>query len=385
MLTQCLYEYGRERYNAGNQGNMWRYFPEDEDSTKPVLPFLIKSIHPFIIRHLILGDLPYRSHKSQNTKMIVDREFRLTTVPGIYINFFCRQETDITAPSQAGSPPPDPDARKGFSVNEFKKIVQGMRLYLHQDRRGNEYAEEVDHSPAAIPIDTDYQNRSGGRRYAGSPSRIEKISDWCDVVDAFIAKAERDAPTLLTEHLLFCPASVGYGRNCQVRCNEHIGNKSTSALFGLFNAIRIKDIPGYEIQQYQVLHICDPAHANLAEATVSVLTSSYSSEVIGLNGKLGGALGHNNQKGLDQEYERNIRRLLENSGHRAIAKSADDAYKKLDVLPGLLNFDRARAARDIATEQQSLKEKYEETKKLAHQVDTALAQKSLMDLWTQFQ
>ena len=145
MLAHYLYKYGQDRFNAGKPDNMWRYFPKDEDSLKPVLPFLLKSIHPQIIPHLIHGDLPYQYNAKQSIRTIIDRDFTLTTTPGIYINFFCREDTDTSAPSQAGSPPPDPHARKGFTINQLKAIARGMKRYLRANVTANDYAEKVDH------------------------------------------------------------------------------------------------------------------------------------------------------------------------------------------------------------------------------------------------
>ena len=204
------------------------------------------------------------------------------------------------------------------------------------------------------------------------------------VLEELVQKAERDTPNRLDENLLFCPRSVGYGRNCQVRCGEHVGNKSTSALFGLFNAVRTQEAPGFTIRQHQVLHICDPDHANLAEALVSVLASSYSDEVIGLNAKLGGGLGIFDNVGLDVQYDNNIRRLLEKGSHRAIARNAEDTERKLEALPRLLTFDRTQADRDIKAEKEVVNARYEELEKLAHEVDVALMQKAMAGLWDTF-
>ena len=294
-LVKYLYAYARDRVD--NNDPMFKYFTDDEESESPGLPLIISTIHPEVLVSLIKGDIPHRCATDASFAIIVHQTTELLYTPGIYINLFCRKQSDPDAESQGSSPPKVtkyPHSGKGFTINEMKSTLESIKLYLARDsEESHSHAIWIDSHPAPQTSAQylNYKEDPKARRYRKNDGQEKVIKQWMETHQGFIDKAEQHIKVdpsnaaLVDIPLTWCIPGVGYGSPCAYRALEDLQNTSASALLGLVNATRMKLFPGrFEIQQYQILYICEAEHIDLSEAVISVIAESYADLGVGVNG-----------------------------------------------------------------------------------------------------
>jgi hypothetical protein len=379
-LVKYLYAYARDRIE--NNDPMFKYFIDEEESKSPGLPLIISTIHPEVLVSLIKGDIPHRCATDANFARIVHQTTELLCTAGIYINFFCRKESDPDAESQGSSPPKVtkyPHAGKGFTINEMKSMLENIKLYVAGDsEESHRHATWIDSHPAPQTADQNpnYKEDPKARRYCENDEQKKVIKQWMETHQGFIDKAEQhikfdpSKAALLDIPLNWCIPGVGYGRSCADRALQDLQNTSTSALFGLVNATRMKLFPGqFEIQQYQILYICKAEYIRLSEAVISVIAESYTDLGVGVNGVRAGGI-HGRERGLGPQglIDNTVLLFCPQGGRRQVSfqRSRELDRKALDFLNEWFKTEKSGTLpkwEDLKEENQRLNQEFKDALK----------------------
>lgn len=307
-LAHYLYKYADKRQSTPGNAE-FKYFTDDRKARNPILPFLITTIHPDVVRALICGNLAYRYHNDSDFKKTIHRTITAITSPGIYFNQLFDCGIDLAAQTQKGSGSPASETEgKGFSYNDWQIISDDMDLYCNVRRPGSkDLAKALDyvfvsHQPREQP---DHDKFPDQRRYFVS-SRDGVLQEFLKAVDDNILrkgrKLDKKAKAEPAEWSVY---EIGYSVDSLNRIKDHHGNKATNWIWGLVNAIIQHRFPDrFKIFSGQILYLCNDSHRNLGEALCSVLGSSYW-DLMGCNPKRAGSIGSTPataERGIQREH-----------------------------------------------------------------------------------
>ncbi len=210
----------------------WQYLYNDmEDETYYMyqLSFLLPD---FIIESLIKNTLPHDYFKDQRVRTFVDRHMNinLSEYPGIYVNIVTRAATHVGFRNVMAAP--STNVGEWLTPNEVDRMLAKVEKYVANNQQ--DFLENT-------TIDNVFRNvvTTKGlpdRRYAsGAPKQTKRWHEWMDAIreEYCTCVATSDADT----RFIRCPCEVGWSENIFRRCEDHIGNRDTTPIFGLLNAI----------------------------------------------------------------------------------------------------------------------------------------------------
>jgi hypothetical protein len=291
--------------------------------------------------------MPHRCAIDEDFARIVQQTTELFCTAGIYINLFCRKESDSGANSsfQSSRRYQIPLAGKGFTINEMKSMLESIKLYLARDsEESHRHATWIDSHPAPQTADQypNYKEDPKARRYCENDEQEKVIKQWMETHQGFVDKAyqhievDPSKAALLDIPLTWCIPGVDSGRSCAPRALQDLQNTSTNALLDLVNATRMKLFPGrFEIQQYQILYTCEAEHISVSEAVISVIAESYTDLGVGVNGvRAGGTHGWERCHGPQGLIDNKVLLFCPQGGRRQVSfqRSQERDRKALDFL-----------------------------------------------------
>ena len=268
-----ILEEARRRWNStgkGNVTNSWYAIIEDEEDDKTCYTFqLLMQLPGCIIKSLIQNTLAYDYTKDKDVREFVNRHMKVhTPYAGIYVNI----------PTRA--PPPGSLAFSGMtwqgdflSCEEVERLIERIERYIAN--------KPADHAENAR---VDYYFRSlksviepGKRKFSpGNPRWQEWLHELRSIYCRNVPTSERST------NFRRCPMEVGWSQNIPKRLKDHIENTSTTAIFGVVNAMTRQPTTqeGFGFPEPWQLALFpvwkrDPKLARVAEVVGSILCSSY--------------------------------------------------------------------------------------------------------------
>ena len=264
----------RQSQGTGSKKSSWNAIIEDEEENDTCYTFqLLMQLPDCIIKSLIRNTLAYDYAKDKDVKAFVNRHMKThTPYAGIYVNI----------PTRA--PPPGGLALSGMtgegeflSFDEVELLIKRVERYIAN--KPADYAEnsKVDYFFKASKPGTDLSERRFGPGNSRSNARWQ---EWLDELRSIYCKnvpvSERSTP------FRRCPMEVGWSQDIPKRLKDHIGNGSTTAIFGVVNAMTRQPttqegfaFPGpWQLALFSVWKR-DIDLARVAEAVGSILCSSY--------------------------------------------------------------------------------------------------------------
>ena len=274
-LRGYILEEARRKWASIGKGSTscsWYAIIEDEEVENTYYTFnLLMQLPDCIIKSLIQNTLAFDYANDREVRAFVNRRMK-TNVPyaGIYLNIPTR------------SPPPGglelsgaPGKGEFLSSEEAERLIQRVETYI-----ANEPADHAENS------NVDYYFRPlksipepGKRRFKGEtkhPRWQEWLKEFRSIYCNNVPASERS--TLFQR----CPMEVGWSQNISKRLKDHRNNDSTTAIFGVVNAMTRQPTTqegfGFpEVWQLALFPVWvrDPKLARVAEVVGSILCSSY--------------------------------------------------------------------------------------------------------------
>ena len=268
-----IVEEARRRWNSlgnGSKKNSWYAIIEDEEDNDTCYTFqLLMQLPDCIIKSLIRNTLAYDYAKDKDVREFVNRHMKThNPYAGIYVNI----------PTRA--PPPGSLAFSGttggsefLSSDEVERLIERVERYVANKPADHAENTKVDYSfkaPKTVP-------EPSKRRFSPeNPRWQEWLNELRGIYCRNVPTTERSTP------FRRCPMEVGWSQNIPKRLKDHIENSSTTAIFGVVNAMTrqptTQDGFGFpEPWQLALFAVWkrDAQLARVAEVVGSILCSSY--------------------------------------------------------------------------------------------------------------
>ena len=277
-LVCSVYEEAKAKQRStATKGAAWQYLVDDHENGDHYMYQLACMLPDVVIESLIRNTLPsdYASNSSKALKSFVDYHMNpVVSYAGIYLNITTRAGR-IGYKQLPNQQPSANLMGKWLSSNEVTQMLDRVEMYIG-NRKTDEWENTAldNHFLKTSPTTT----ATSKRRFEWK--KEDRIGGWVTEVRRLyctnIAPADADKP------FLRCPSEVGFTGNIPKRLADHVGNASTTPIFGLVNGItqqpasfRGFDFPTPWGVVVWPLWLRDQRLARVAEAFGHVLCSSY--------------------------------------------------------------------------------------------------------------
>lgn len=272
-LRDEILEEARRRWTSigkGSKTSSWYAIIEDEDVDKTGYTLqLLLQLPDCIIKSLIQNTLPLDYANNSDVRSFVIRHMG-TNKPyaGIYVNIPTR------APRRGSLPLSGVHGTGEFlSSDEAERLIQRVERYIAN--KSADYVEnyKVDNCFKTPKTASDISERKF------NPTNAR----WQEWLQEFRSIYCRNVPVSeRSTHFRRCPMEVGWSQNMYKRLKDHVENGSTTAIFGVVNAMTRQPTTqggfGFpEVWQLALFSVWkrDPKLARVAEVVGSMLCSSY--------------------------------------------------------------------------------------------------------------
>ena len=268
-----ILEEARRRWTSigkGSKNSSWYSIIEDEEVDNTYYTFqLLMQLPDCIIQSLIQNTLAFDYANNPEVKGFVIRHMK-TSVPyaGIYVNIPTRSLGPGSLPLSGV-----PMRGEFLSSDEAERLIQRVERYIAN-------------KPANYAENTKVDNHFKTPKTAPDPSE-RKFNPtnprWQEWLNEFRSIYCRNVPTTERSTLFKrCPMEVGWSQNVPKRLKDHVENGSTTAIFGVVNAMTRQPTTqggfGFpEVWQLALFPVWkrDSKLARVAEVVGSILCSSY--------------------------------------------------------------------------------------------------------------
>lgn len=271
-LRDEIVEEARRKWSSigkGSKTSSWYAILEDEEVEKTCYTSrLLMQLPDCIIKSLIQNTLPSDYTNDSEVKSFVIRHMR-TCIPyaGIYVNIPTRSPGPGSLPLSGV-----PGKGEFLSSDEAERLIQRVELYI-----ANKPADSLDNSDVDFCFTTP---KFAPERKFCSKSPNPKWQEW---LQEFRSIYCRNVPVSeRSTHFQRCPMEVGWSQDVQKRLRDHRENGSTTAIFGVVNAMTRQQANkggfGFpEVWQLALFPVWkrDSKFARVAEVLGSMLCSSY--------------------------------------------------------------------------------------------------------------
>ena len=193
---------------------LWKYILEDAYRSEPELPFLLTSMGPHVVRHLLQGTLAYDYATSESPETKASRvHIKPQTAPGVYLNLFYHSGYDHQHP---GKNLVD-HTGKGFSIEDLATIRRYFQKYIDDDV----YAGKIDRKPASNKTFKD--RKPSDRRYLEDQQQ-SATEEWMEAIHLHVKWARQSNQPMCTEPQMSSIAEVGYSGKVGIRVADHKDN-----------------------------------------------------------------------------------------------------------------------------------------------------------------
>lgn len=270
-LAKEIRDIAQKARARGRRGNAsWGYIIDDMAQQRPFLPMMIGFIPPKVVKALIRGDLPY--HWATDAKF---REEVAACEPkstgGIYHLWIYRAEPK--------------DGRSGFTINEMKKLIQGLKLYTDtKNPNSARYAKKVDLQYLSPKKDEQQMKWANGqRRFVSAKSHQTAIDAFINYLNrAHLVPFSKLSPAEQSRLEDFpierCCCETGFSSNVENRLAQHQSLSASNVLYALVRSITRKEFEAtFKVMSIQSVFFWeeDRTLTQMAEVAMTVLTSSY--------------------------------------------------------------------------------------------------------------
>ena len=265
-LRGYILEEARRKWTTigkGSKTSSWYAIIEDEEVDNTYYTFnLLMQLPDCIIKSLIRNTLAFDYANDREVQEFVNR--RMGTHPpyaGIYVNIPTR------------SPPPFsgvPGTGEFLSSEEAERLIQRVERYI-----ANRPADHTENSK----VDCHFKPlksapEPGKRKFLAenpNPRWQEWLKEFRSIYCNNVPASERST------RFQRCPMEVGWSQNIFKRLKDHLNNDSTTAIFGVVNAMTRHGFGFPEVWQLALFPVWerDPKLARVAEVVGSILCSSY--------------------------------------------------------------------------------------------------------------
>ena len=253
----------------GSKNSSWYAIIEDEEVDKTCYTSkLLMQLPDCIIKSLIQNTLAFDYANNPEVKSFVIRHMK-NSVPhaGIYVNIPTRSPGPGSLPLSGV-----PGRGEFLSSDEAERLIQRVERYI-----ANKPADHAENSKVDYHFKT--PRVTPERRFC-SENPNQKWQEW---LQEFRSIYCRNVPASERyTHFQRCPMEVGWSQNVRRRLKDHVENGSTTAIFGVVNAMTRQPTTqggfGFpEVWQLALFPVWkrDPKLARVAEVVGSILCSSY--------------------------------------------------------------------------------------------------------------
>ena len=271
-LRDEILEETRRKWTSIGKSSMtssWYAIIEDEEVAKTCYTSrLLMQLPDYIIKSLIQNTLPSDYANDIDVRSFVNCRMNThTTYAGIYVNIPTRSPRPRSLPLSGV-----PGRGEFLSSDEAERLIQRVERYIADKPADSMENSDVDccfTAPKLAPF----------RKFcAKNPN-----ANWQEWLQEFRSIYCRNVPVSeRSTQFQRCPMEVGWSQDVKKRLRDHRENGSTTAIFGVVNAMTRQqankggfDFP--EVWQLALFPVWrrDPKFARVAEVLGSVLCSSY--------------------------------------------------------------------------------------------------------------
>ena len=267
-----ILEEARRRWTSigkGSKNSSWYAIIEDEEVDNTYYTFnLLMQLPDCIIKSLIQNTLAFDYANNPEVKGFVNRHMgTYTPYAGIYVNIPTRSPGPGSLPLSGV-----PGKGEFLSSDEAERLIQRVERYI-----ANRPADHAENSKVDYHFKT--PRVVSERRFCSenpNPKWQEWLQEFRSIYCRNVPASERST------YFQRCPMEVGWSQNVRRRLKDHIENGSTTAIFGVVNAMTRQPTTqggfGFpEVWQLALFPVWkrDPKLARVAEVVGSILCSSY--------------------------------------------------------------------------------------------------------------
>jgi hypothetical protein len=161
--------------------------------------------------------------------------------------------------------------QKGLSPtpNEFRRVIACLRSYISG---GSKTAKDVDNALGRNQSARQDVDKGAHFYLNGSKTRVTMTITFCQALENRLDKIpseEQDDPLKIPLKY------VGYSKHINKRQKGHEGGRSNWLMMLVQAALRVEDLPGYDMHIYPVCFLANPREAPISEVLISVVTNSF--------------------------------------------------------------------------------------------------------------